>query len=70
MLAILRLLEMDLQIRNCLFPPLFTLVDNINSNLNMLHGLESLIPKFGTGTGNCDIQRKRTACKTIKTLIC
>ena len=26
--------------------------------LNMLHGLELLIPSSGTGTGNCDTQRK------------
>ena len=40
----------------------------MNSNLNMLHGLELLILSFGTGTGNCDIQRKRTTWKTIEIL--
>ena len=36
--AILPLLEIDLHIRNCLFSLLFTIINNINSNLNLLHG--------------------------------
>ena len=37
-LGILPLLEIDLDIRNSLFHPLFTIITNINGDLNMLHG--------------------------------
>ena len=42
------LLEMDLIKRNYLFPPLFTVINNINGYLNILYGLELLIPSSGT----------------------
>ena len=48
---------MDLHIRNNLFPPLFTIINNINGYLNILYDLKSLIPNSGTGTHNCDIQK-------------
>ena len=46
------LLEMDLLKRNNLFPRLFTIINNINGNLNSMYGLELLIPSSGTGTRN------------------
>ena len=33
-------------------------MNNIKGYLNILYGLELLIPSSGTGTRNCDIQRK------------
>ena len=44
---ILPLLEIDLHIRNSLYPPLLTIISSINGDLNMLHGLELLIPISG-----------------------
>ena len=49
---------MGLLKRNNLFHPLFTIMNNIKGYLNILYGLELLIPSSGTGTRNCDIQRK------------
>ena len=62
-MAILPLLDIDLYIRNSLFPPLFTIINNINGDLNMLHGLELLILSNGTGAGIWNTRRKLTALK-------
>ena len=48
---------MDLHIRNNLFSPLFTTINNINGDLTFLYGFELLIPSSGTGTRNCNICR-------------
>ena len=40
---------MDLLKRNNLFPPLFIIINKINGYLNILYGLELLIPSSGTG---------------------
>ena len=37
--SMLPLLEIDLHIENDLFPPLFSIVNNINGDLNILYGL-------------------------------
>ena len=34
-----------------------TFAGNINGDLNILHGLELLIPSSGTETGNCDTKK-------------
>ena len=44
--------------KNNLFPPLFLIINNIDGYLNILYGLELLIPSSGTGTRNCDICKK------------
>ena len=44
-----------MHIRNSLFPPLLTIINNINGTLNMLHNLEMLILSSWIGTGNWDI---------------
>ena len=49
------------------FLPLVVIIDNINGDLNILHGLELLIPTSGTRTGNCDTRRKLTAQNPVKT---
>ena len=59
--SILSLLEIDLHIKNSLFPLLFTIINNISGDLNMLQGLELSIPISGTGVGNCDIRIILTA---------
>ena len=55
------LLEIYLHIRNSLCPPLFTIINNIKEDLNMLHGFELLILSCRTGTGNWDTSRKLKA---------
>ena len=57
-MTLLALLEMDLLKKNHLFPPLFTIINNTNGYLNILYGLELLIPDSGIGTRNCDIWKK------------
>ena len=64
------MLEINLHIRNSLFPPLFAIINNINGDLNMLHGLEFLILSTGRGTGNWNTSRKLTALKTGIILTC
>ena len=64
------LLKMDLLKRNNMFPPLFTIINNINGDLKFLYGLELLIPISGTGTRNYDIWRKLATRKNSKILIC
>ena len=64
------MLEKDLLKRNNLFPPLFTIINNINGYLSTLYGLELLFPSSGTGTRNCDICRKLATWKNSKILIC
>ena len=49
---------MNLLKRNNLFPPLFSIINNINGYLNILYGLELLISSPGSETRNCDIWRK------------
>ena len=49
---------MDLHIRNNFFPPLFTMINDINGDLNILYGLELLIPSSGAGTRKFDMWRK------------
>ena len=60
-MAIVPLLEIDLHIRNKLFPKLLITINNINGDLIMLHGLELLILSCGTGTCNFDMQKIVTA---------
>ena len=48
---------MGLHIRNSFCLPLFTIIDDITGDLNILYGLELLIPSSGTGTRNCDIHK-------------
>ena len=45
---------MELHIRNNLFLPCFTIINDINGDLNFLYGLELLIQSSGTWTHNCD----------------
>ena len=52
--------------RNNLFPPLFSIINNINGDLNILCGLEQLIPSSGTRTDNYDIRRTLTTWKVSK----
>ena len=42
------------------------IINNINGYLNILYGLELLIPSSGTGTRNCDIRRKLATRKKKK----
>ena len=67
-MTLLPLLEMDLLKRNHLFPPLFTIINNINGYLNILYDLELLIPSSGTGTRNCYMWRKLAPRKIAKFL--
>ena len=48
---------------------LFSIINNSNGDLTMLHGLESLISSSGTETGYSDTRRKLTAYGTVKLLI-
>ena len=54
----LYLMEIDLRIRNKLFFPLFTIINDFSGDLNFLYGLVLLMPSSGIGTRNCDIWRK------------
>ena len=36
---------------------MFTIINNITGYLDILYGLESLIPSSGTGTRNCDMEK-------------
>ena len=49
---------MDLHIQNNLFPPLFTIINDTNGDLNFLYGFDLLIPSSGTGNHNWDMGRK------------
>ena len=49
---------MDLHIRNNLFLLMFTVINDINSDLNILYGSELQTANSGIGTRNCDIWRK------------
>ena len=60
-MAIVPLLEIDLHIRNRMFPKVLITINNINGDLIMLHGLELLILSSGTGTCNFDMQKILTA---------
>ena len=63
---------MDLHIRNILFPPLFTIINDIYSNINILYGRELLIPSSGTRTRNyMDRDTEKIGnMKNSKQLIC
>ena len=50
-----------LYIRYSLFLPLFTIINTIHGDLDMLHGLELLIPSSGTRAGKWDTRRKLAA---------
>ena len=49
---------MDLHIGNNLFHTVFTIINDINGDLNFLYGLELLFPSFATGTHDCDTWKK------------
>ena len=45
---------------------MFIIIININGDLDILYGLELLVPSSGTVTRNCDIWRKLATRKTTK----
>ena len=54
-MPILSILKMNFLIRNSFLPTLFTITNNINGDLNILHGLQLVAPVSGAGTGNFEI---------------